>query len=302
MKEIKPVKVIENMEVDELIKRMGEAGMGGRKLSEAIDVIESMANDKYCSVFLGLAGALVPAGMKGLIIEMIENEWVNVLVTTGATLTHDLVEALGGKHFQGDERADDFELQKKGFDRMWDVLMSNDVYVAIEDFLDKHLDELKKAETIQEFLKIVGSKLDENSILGVAYKKNIPIYSPAFIDSGFAMILAHKGININQFKDLSDFLEKTWEFKKKGFIYLGGGVPKNYIQQSLQFSSKGGADYGVQITMDRVETGGSSGAEVREGISWGKLRENAKYVDLRADVIIALPLIVASLKKRIKKN
>lgn len=299
MKKIEAIKVEKGIKVDELVRKMGNAGMGARKLSESVDVVENMINDKDCKILLGLAGAMVPAGMKGLLIELIENKWIDVLVTTGANLTHDLIEALGGDHFQGKWDEDDNELNEKGLDRMWDVLMNNDVYVPLEDFLDKHLDELKKAETIQELLKIVGSKLDENSILGMAYKNNIPIYSPAFIDSGFAMILAHKGLNINQFKDLSSFLEMTWEFKKRGFIYLGGGVPKNFIQQSLQFSSDAGADYGLQITMDRVETGGSSGAEVKEGISWGKLKEGAQFVDFRADVTIVFSLIISCLKERI---
>ncbi|MAF50453.1 MAG: deoxyhypusine synthase [Nanoarchaeota archaeon] len=299
MNKIEAITVEEKITVNELVNRMGKAGMGARKLSEAVDVVEAMVKDD-CKIFLGLAGAMVPAGMKGLLIEMLKNKWVDVLVTTGANLTHDLIEALGGEHYQGKWNEDDRELNEKGLDRMWDVLMSNDVYVPLEEFLDKHLAELKKAETIQELLKIVGSKLNEDSILGMAYKNNIPIYSPAFIDSGFAMILAHKGLNINQFKDLSSFLDMTWEFKRKGFIYLGGGVPKNFIQQSLQFGPDAGADYGLQITMDRVETGGSSGAEVKEGISWGKLKEDAQFVDLRADVTIVLPLIIASIKERIK--
>ena len=298
MKEIEAIRVEKGIKVDELVKKMGKAGMGGRKLSESVDVIEAMVDDKECKVFLGLAGALVPAGMKGLLIEMLRNKWIDVLVTTGANLTHDLAEALGGSHFQGGWNEDDVELNKKGYDRMWDVLMHNDVYVSIEEFLDNHIDEFKKAGTIQEFLYMVGSKLEKDSILRVAYENKIPIYSPAFIDSGFGMILAHKGLNINQFKDLSDFLEKVWDFDKKGFIYLGGGVPKNFIQQSMQFSPRAGADYGVQITMDRVETGGSSGAEVKEGISWGKLKENARFVDLRADVTIVFPLIVSCIKER----
>ena len=290
--------VEKGMKVDELVKRLGNCGMNAKKLSLAVDVVEDMVEDKECNVFIGLAGAMVPAGMKNVIIELIKNNWIDVLVSTGANLTHDLVEALDGSHYQGNEFMDDIELNKKGYDRMWDVLMHNDSYVSIENFLDKYVDELKKAETVQELLNIIGSKLDENSILGAAYKNNVKIYSPAFIDSGFAMILSFKGIEIDQFKDLKGFLEPMWEMKKKGFIYIGGGVPKNFIQQSFQFSSKGGADYGLQITMDRIETGGSSGAEVKEGISWGKLKEKAKYVDLRADTTIVLPIIVACLKER----
>ncbi len=297
MKKIEAVK--SRINVNELIKEMGKGGFGGRRLSETIDVIEAMIKDKECKVFLGFAGALVPAGMKNLVIEMIENKYVDVIVSTGANLTHDLIEALGGSHLQGNENLDDEKLNEKGFDRIYDVLMDNEVYKPLEYFFDKYLDEFKKAETVQELLSIIGSKLNEDSILGSAYKKKIPIFVPGFIDSGIAMILAFKGLNINQFKDLNEFLNLIWEFDKKGYIYLGGGVPKNYIQQGLQFCSKGGADYGVQITMDRVETGGSSGAELKESISWGKLKKEAKFSDLRQDVTIVLPIIVSCLKERV---
>lgn len=301
MKKIEHVKVEKGMKVNELVKRMGNCGMNAKKLSLAVDVFEDMINDKDCKIFMGLAGAMVPAGMKNVIIELIKNKWIDVLVSTGANLTHDLIEALGGSHYQGSEFMDDKELNKKGYDRIWDVLMHNDSYALMEDFFDKNIDELRKAETVQELLSIIGSKLDENSILGVAHKNNVKIYSPAFIDSGFAMVLSFKMVSIDQFKDLKNFLDYMWEVKKKGFFYVGGGVPKNFIQQGLQFGSRGGADYGIQITMDRVETGGSSGADVKEGISWGKLKEKAKYVDLRADTTIVLPVIVACLKERIKK-
>lgn len=300
MKKIEHVNVENEMKVNELVRRLGKCGMNARKLSVAVDVLEEMINDKECTVFTGLAGAMVPAGMKNLIIEMIKNRWIDVLVSTGANLTHDLVEALGGEHLQGSEFMDDIELNKEGYDRMFDVLMHNESYTLLESFFDEHIIELRKADTVQKLLYIIGSKLKEDSILGASHKYGVKIYSPAFIDSGFAMVLSFKRININQFNDLSDFLNPVWEMKKKGFIYLGGGVPKNFIQQSLQFSPSGGADYGVQITMDRVESGGSSGADVKEGISWGKLRDDAKYVDLRADVTIVLPLIVACLKERIK--
>ncbi|MBU2639621.1 MAG: deoxyhypusine synthase family protein [Nanoarchaeota archaeon] len=300
MKKIKHIDVGNGIRVDGLIKRMGNAGFGAKKLSQSVDVIEAMVKDKECKVFLGVAGALVPAGMKNLLIEMIKEKYVDVVVSTGANLTHDLIEALGGSHLQGNENVDDNELNKKGIDRIYDVFMDNKVYSPLEDFFDEHLEELKRCKTVKELLNIIGSKLDEKSILGIAYRKEVPIFCPAFMDSGIAMILAFKGLNINQFDDLKEFLNLSWDFEKKGYIYLGGGTPKNYIQQAMQFCSKGGADYGVQITMDRVETGGSSGAELRESISWGKLKKEAKFSDLRADVTIVLPFIVASLKERIK--
>jgi deoxyhypusine synthase len=107
-----------------------------------------------------------------------------------------------------------------------------------------------------------------------------------------------KNISIDVFDDMKEIIDIAWSSKKNGVIYLGGGVPKNFIQQSLQFSK--GADYGVQITTDRPEPGGSSGAPLEEGISWGKMKQNAKkeedYIDIFCDATIALPLLLASVK------
>ena len=144
MNKIKHIDVGNGIRVDGLIKRMGNAGFGAKKLSQSVDVIEAMVKDKECKVFLGVAGALVPAGMKNLLIEMIKEKYVDVVVSTGANLTHDLIEALGGSHLQGNENVDDNELNKKGIDRIYDVFMDNKVYSPLEDFFDEHLEELKR--------------------------------------------------------------------------------------------------------------------------------------------------------------
>ena len=129
LKPIKQVKIEKNQKVNDLIKELGSCGFNAGKLSKAVDIYENMIKDKDCKIFLGFAGALVPAGMKNIIIDLIELGYVDVLVTTGANLTHDLIEALGSKHYQGTDKADDAELNKKGIDRIYDVFMKNDVFL-----------------------------------------------------------------------------------------------------------------------------------------------------------------------------
>jgi deoxyhypusine synthase len=149
----------------------------------------------------------------------------------------------------------------------------------------------------------LGSLLDKkDSILRVCYEKKIPIFCPAISDSGIGLMIwgnlaKGKTTNVNAFEDLKEILDIAWTCKKSGIIYVGGGVPKNYIQQAMQFTK--GASYGVQIKVDRAEYGGSSGADLKEGISWGKMNDKAKFVDLICDATIALPIIVSSLKDRI---
>ena len=101
--------------------------------------------------------------------------------------------------------------------------------------------------------------------------------------------------SIDVFEDMKEIIDISWTAKKRGVIYIGGGLPKNFIQQSLQFSK--GADYGIQITTDRTEPGGSSGAPLKEGISWGKMKKDAEFVDVFCDATIALPLIFAGIKE-----
>jgi deoxyhypusine synthase len=246
---------------------------------------------------------MVPGGMKDIIIDMLDSGWVDVLVTTGANLTHDLVEALGYNHLQGSSNVDDKELHKKKIDRIYESYMPNEVYEGMEDFFGKHFDKLSTTKSVNEFLWKLGALVDKKSILQSCSKNKIPVFCPALIDSGIGLMVwgnlaKGKSINLSEFEDLKEMLDIAWTCKKAGVVYIGGGVPKNHIQQAMQFSK--GAMYGVQITMDRPEPGGSSGAELREGISWGKLNEDGEYIDVICDATIALPLIHAALKDRIK--
>ncbi|MFH1849013.1 MAG: deoxyhypusine synthase family protein [archaeon] len=301
---VRQIRLEKGMTVNQLVEKMGQSRvMGAGRIARATDVMQQMIEDRDCTVFLGIAGALVPGGMKNVIIDLLGH--ADVVVTTGATLTHDLVEALGYSHYRGCAQADDAVLNKKRYDRIYDVYMPDRVYEGLEEFFKKHFDALKDAEDIREFLFRLGSLVKaKDSILRTCHDRKIPLYCPAIADSGIGlMIWGHlaqgKRIRVGAFDDLKSMLDTAWTSKKAGVIYLGGGVPKNYIQQAMQLSPRA-ASYGVQITMDRPEPGGSSGAELREGISWGKMNKDANFVDVICDVTIALPIIVSALKERLK--
>ena len=301
---VRHIQIKKGMNVSDVIKEMNKAGvMGGGKLAKSVDVIEEMIKDKNCKIFLGMAGAMVPGGMKQIIIEMLEQGWIDVFVTTGANLTHDLIESLGHFHYKGTDKVDDIELNKKGIDRIYNTFMKNEVYQSLENFFEKNWQEIKQVRNIKEFLWKLGELIDGKGILGICWKKKIPIFCPAIADSGIGMMIwgrkaSGKEIFIDAFEDMKEIVDIAWTSKKNGIIYIGGGVPKNFIQQSLQFSK--GALYGVQITTDRAEPGGSSGAPLKEGISWGKMQEKAKFVDVFCDATIALPIIYSALKERFK--
>ncbi len=303
MKIVKQIKTKDRMKVNELVKEMASSNVfGAGRLAKSVDIAERMIKDKQCKVFFGLAGAMVPGGMKNIIVDMLEKRWIDVFATTGANLTHDLIEALGMHHYQGSHNVDDKKLHKIGIDRIYDSFMPNKAYEKLENFFNKNFDKLSKEKDIKSFLWKLGSLTPKNSILNTCYRNKIPIFCPAIADSGIGLMIwghlaRNKNIDVKAFDDLKEILDIAWTAKKTAVFYIGGGVPKNYIQQAMQFSK--GASYGIQITMDRPEPGGSSGANLKEGISWGKLNHKANSVDLICDATIALPIIHAALKDRI---
>ena len=183
--------------------------------------------------------------------------------------------------------------------RIYDVFLPNKVYEGIEDFVSK-LEIPDNNMPVSDFLRFLGKNLPDNShsILKVCAEREVPIFCPAFTDSGLAMQLGfhHQKLNLNHFKDMLEMVNLAWASKKAGVCIIGGGVPKNFIFQSMQFCPNS-AYYAIQITMDRPEPGGLSGATLQEAMSWGKVNKNAKFSNVISDATIALPIIFWYLKK-----
>lgn len=302
MKKVHQFKIDENDNIVNLISSLKNTGFNAKRLAIACEIYEEMIQDKKCVKFFGLAGALVPAGMQKIIHDFIEEGYIDVLVTTGASLTHDIAETLGFHHLQGDinlKEVDDSELHNQELNRIYDVFLPNKVYEGIEEFVSK-LEIPDVNMSVSSFLKFLGDNLPENdnSILKICAEENIPIFCPAFTDSGLALQLGfhHQNLNLNHFKDMLKMVDIAWDTKNAGVCIIGGGVPKNFIMQSLQFCPNS-AEYAIQITMDRPEQGGLSGATLQEAISWGKISEKAKFSTIIADATIVLPLILWYLRK-----
>ncbi len=163
MRPVKHIKIKKDMKVSELVKEMENSGFGAGKIAEASSIMKKMFEEKECKIFLGIAGAMVPAGMKEIIMDMLDR--VNVFVTTGANLTHDLIEALGENHYLASENNDDKELNKKNIDRIYNVFMKNSVYEKLEDFFEKNFEELRKCDNIKDFLWKIGELCPGKGIL-----------------------------------------------------------------------------------------------------------------------------------------
>ncbi|MEM2094956.1 MAG: deoxyhypusine synthase family protein [Candidatus Bathyarchaeia archaeon] len=290
-----------------------------RALAHCYEVYREMLEDpERPTIFLGLAGAMVPAGMKKLVSLLIRRHMVDVLVSTGANMYHDVVEALGFHHYIGWPDVDDCELYRHGIDRIYDIFAKEKEYRTVDQIIKNLADVLAGLETnsisSRRFMYHLGQFIDKNgseskgdSIVWNCWRVNVPIFIPAFCDSSLGLAVTQhyihflkekrKPLLIDQIKDNYEIFSIKRASKKTGVIYIGGGVPKNYIQQTAYLMClfgipDSGHDYGIQLTTDRPEYGGLSGCTFKEGLSWGKERVTGRYATCYCDATIAFPIIV----------
>jgi deoxyhypusine synthase len=313
---VKHIKINGKLTIDQLIRQFQNSGsFGAGRLSTACDIYERMLRDKECTVFLALAGAVVPAGMRSLVADLIHERLVDVVVSTGANMVHDAIEALGGHHYKGHWNVDDNMLYKYHIYRIYDVFVPEEDFVKLDYKLVEIYDEIaaendREGLSSNEFAWELGKRLnDPNSILRAAYEAKVPIFLPAVRDAEFGFIYwLHssrknnpKKLVVNAFKDVPEICNICKSSPKNGMIVIGGGVPRNTVQ-SAALASKKGMDYAVIITMDRPETGGLSGSTLEETVSWGKVKEKADKVMVIGDAMIVFPIMVASVLERLGED
>ncbi|MEM7821318.1 MAG: deoxyhypusine synthase family protein [Candidatus Aenigmatarchaeota archaeon] len=295
--------------VGELLRQMKLTAFNARRLGEATEIIEEMIRERGCVKFLGLAGALVPAGMRGCIVELIKNRWVDIIVSTGSNITHDIAQSFGEKYIQcNPEKVDDVKLKKMGFDRIYDIISPVKTMSTMEKKVQSILYKLKEKEySTFELIEEIGKRIkDKNSIVRNASKKGIKIIVPGIVDSilgiQFWLYSQDHSIRINEMIDLNFLINLNFDLKEEkrntGALILGGGVPKNFILQSVLIADKP-HKYVVQIVREGPEYGNLTGATLEEAKSWGKIGEKSKICTVYCDATIALPIIVSALKERI---
>ena len=313
---VKHIKINGKLTVDQLIQQFKNSGsFGAGRLSNACDIYENMVRDERCTVFLALAGAVVPAGMRSLIADLIRERLIDVLVSTGANMVHDAIEALGGHHYKGHWLVDDYTLYKYHIYRIYDVFVPEEDFTKLDYRLAEMYGEIAaenngKSLSSGEFAWELGKRLkDSNSILRAAYETGARIFLPAVRDSEFGFIHwlhasrenCKNPLVVDAFRDVPEIVNICKRSPKNGMIVIGGGVPRNTVQ-SAALASKKGMDYAVIITMDRVETGGLSGSTLEETVSWGKVKSSANKVMVIGDAMIIFPVIVASVLERLGKD
>jgi deoxyhypusine synthase len=284
-----------------------------------------MVEREDTTVFLGLAGAMVPAGMRPLVADLIRDGHVDALVTTGANLTHDAIEAIGGHHHHGsaepaaDEGEDtlrdhDEALREKGVDRIYDVYLPQQHFTAFESHLRDRVfpdltgDDPVSIRDLTEQLGVANTAVAaeaphrEPGIAAAAAEHDVPIYCPAIQDSVLGLqAWLYSRVNdfaLDALADMTHLSDVAARTERSGALVVGGGVPKNYVLQTM-LVNPGAYDYAVQLTMDPPETGGLSGATLDEARSWGKLEPEAENASVYADATITFPLLVAAVRERL---
>lgn len=295
----------------DLVQAFQYTSFQSRNVYKCFEVFQKMLMDPKCIIFLGLSGAMIPGGMRRVIREMIRMKLVDVLVSTGANIFHDLFESVGYRHYVGSEEGDDDALRSHRIVRVYDALMDDHEINQVIYLLSRVPEALKeKVVSSRRYLEVLGSQIkDEGSILGNASRFGVPIFVPALCDSsiGIGLTFLHakkeipsEGLLIDQIRDSFEIAQLKKMASVTGAIYIGGGVPKNYIQQlgpvsELLFKKESGHRYAFQITTDDPKWGGLSGCTFEEAKSWGKIEKGSSYAAVYMDATIALPLLVGAI-------
>jgi deoxyhypusine synthase len=310
---VEQMKIAAPLTVNQLMQQFsGSGSFGAGRLASACDIYEKMLRDQDCTVFLALSGAVVPAGLRVVISDLIRKRLIDVVVCTGASMVHDAIEAVGTRHYKGSWVDDDHELYKYHIFRIYDVLMPEEGYVQMDYKMAEMFHEIadqyqNRTLSSRQFSWELGKRLDDpNSILRAAYEMNVPIFMPAVRDSEFGFIhwlhASQKDVKnvltVDAFKEVPEICGICSQSPKNGMVVLGGGVPRNAVQ-SAALASKKGLDYGVVVTMDRPETGGLSGSTLQETVSWGKMKGDADGVMVIGDIMVVFPLMTASVMERL---
>ncbi len=303
---VEQVTIRPGMSVNELVCELARAGAyNGGALARAADIYERMLTDKKTVKFFGLAGAMVPAGMGGIVSDLLTRGYIDLLVSTGANLTHDIIEALGCRHYHGSAFCSDIELRQEEINRIYDVFLPNEAFATFESFIQESLSTLDPGHSypISELLTLLGKRLD-HGILATAAATGIPVYCPAVADSMIGLqcwLYSQSGkISVDAFSDMKGLIDRCFTAGKAGALLVGGGVPKNFILQSMLMTPQG-FTYAVQLTGDRPDLGGLSGATLDEARSWGKITGDAQAVTVYGDATITLPVLVAAVLERMER-
>ncbi|MGB5217949.1 MAG: deoxyhypusine synthase [Smithella sp.] len=317
---------IKKIDAVNIINAMKKMSFSARDLANAADIYDRMLKEKKCAIILTLAGSTSAAGCMQVYVDLVKNNMVDVIVATGASIVDmDFFEALGFSHYQGTPFVDDKLLRSLYIDRIYDTFISENDLQACDKTIKKIADALEpRPYSSREFIAEMGKYLvknskKKNSLVQAAYENNVPIFCPAFSDSsaGFGLVLHQverptKHLSIDSVKDFLELTQVKIKAGTSGLLMIGGGVPKNFAQDTVVCAEILGEDvpmhkYAVQITVADVRDGACSSSTLKEANSWGKVDSSCEQM-VYAEATTVLPLLASyayhrgNWKKRKKWN
>ena len=317
---------ITSFDARKIIASMKKMSFVSRETANAANIFNEMIKDRDCTIFLTLAGSTSAAGCMHIYRDMIKYNMVDAIVATGASIIDmDFFEALGFKHYQGSQFQDDAELRKNYIDRIYDTYIDEDELQMCDKAICEIADKLEpRSYTSREFINEIGKYLKNNakkkgSLIETAHENNVPIFCPAFTDSsaGFGLVMhqeknPNKHITIDAIREFRELTEIKIRSKGSGLFMIGGGVPKNFIQDTVICAELLGKEvdmhkYAVQITVADSRDGACSSSTLKEASSWGKV-DVTKEQMVFAEATSVLPLIASDAyhngdwKNRTRKN
>jgi deoxyhypusine synthase len=297
-----------------MVDAMNGMAFQARNLARGARIFDRMQADKNCATFLTLAGSLISAGLKKVIVDMVKNNMVDAIVSTGANIVdQDFFEGLGFRHYKGSPFVDDAELRELMIDRIYDTYIDEDELRICDETIAEIANSLpKKPYSSREFIIEMGKYLDKNkkyaksredSIVYQCYKKGVPIFVPAFSDCSAGFGLVHhqwhnpgKQVSLDSAKDFLEITKIKINNKTTGIFMIGGGVPKNFVQDIVVAAEVLEYDvpmhkYAIQITVADERDGALSGSTLKEASSWGKVDTTYEQM-IYSEATIAMPLVV----------
>ena len=302
---------IKSFDARKIIDGMGKMSFTSRDTARAAGIFNEMLADKDCSIFLTLAGSTSAGGCMNLYTDLVKNNMIDAIVATGASIIDmDFFEALGFKHYQGSQFQDDTELRKNYIDRIYDTYIDEEELQACDQAICDVANKMEpRSYTSREFVKELGKYLKTNakkkdSLIEAAYDNDVPIFCPAFTDSsaGFGLVMHQeqnpdKHLTIDSVREFRELTEIKLQSKQSGLLMIGGGVPKNFVQDTVVCAELLGKKvdmhkYAIQVTVADTRDGACSSSTLKEASSWGKV-DVTKEQMVFAEATSVLPLIAS---------
>jgi len=305
---VQDISINEGTSIDKIFESMSKSGgFESRNLADGLSVLTEMINEKECINFLSFVGAIISTGLRGVVKDMIENKWFDVVITTCGALDHDIA-----RHFsnynEGSFALDDAKLADENLHRLGNVLVPMDSYGPLIEkkmqlFLEEEYNNGTREMSSEDVCKMIGKHLGDDSFLYSAYKNNVKVIVPGIMDGAVGSQIwlfaqKHSDFKLNVIKDADTLSGIIFKAKKSGALMIGGGISKHHTLWWNQY--RDGLDFAVYITTAQEFDGSLSGALVREAISWGKVTQNAKQTTIHAEVTTVLPFLYSALLTKLK--